>query len=170
VDADAVELDEAGKGDADRWRRRLELAGSVAAAVEPLVWLPMLTLGLMIVARAALFDAWAWPVVLMGVFALFFSMLLVCVVDMRHLCERARTRALDALAENSDATTRARGQGADALAHLQRLRGEIAGLTGGAFSPLLEHPFVRALLLPLTAFGATFAFERSLLERLLGSL
>jgi hypothetical protein len=124
----------------------------------------------MIVARAALFDAWAWPVVLMGVFALFFSMLLVCVVDMRHLCERARTRALDALAENSDATTRARGQGADALAHLQRLRGEIAGLTGGAFSPLLEHPFVRALLLPLTAFGATFAFERSLLERLLGSL
>lgn len=170
VDADAVELDEAAKGEAELWRRRLNYAGSVAAAVEPLVWLPMLALGLMIVARAAIFDAWAWPVVLMGVFALFFSMLLVCVVDMRHLCERARSRALEALAENSDVASRVRSQGPDALAHLQRLRGEIAGLTGGAFSPLLEHPFVRALLLPLTAFGATFAFERSLLERLLGSL
>jgi hypothetical protein len=150
---------------ADR-KERLELARRIANSVEPLVWSPMVVLGLMIVARASVFDAWPWPTVLMGVLGLFLVMLLMCVVNMRRLCERARREALADMAKEREHGPRDEAS----TRRLSAIREEIEAFAGGAFSPLIQHPILRALTLPLTAFGANLAFERSLLERLLGAL
>jgi hypothetical protein len=166
VDPSAVVLPERfGELAVDR-RERLELARRIASAVDPLVWSPMVVLGLMIAARASVFDAWPWPSVLMGVFALFFVMLLMCIVNMRRQCERARRDALEhmAKARETGLVDEASSKRYDAI------REQIEDFAGGAFSPLIQHPILRALTLPLTAFGANLAFERSLLERLLGAL
>ncbi len=166
VDPSAVVLPERfGELAVDR-RERLELARRIAGAVDPLVWSPMAVLGLMIAARASAFDAWPWPSVLMAVFALFLVMLLMCIVNMRRQCERARRDALEHMA-------RARETGLVDESSSKRydaIREQIENFAGGAFSPLVQHPILRALTLPLTAFGANLAFERSVLERLLGSL
>ena len=145
-------------------RERLELAQDVAKVVDPLVWSPMVVLGLMIASRASVFDAWPWPMVLVGVFSLFLVMLLMCVVSLRRQCEQARVLALadiGVLSDSEELTEPVRKQ-------LASVRSEIEALAGGAFSPLIQHPIVRALSLPLTAFGANLAFERNLLERFLG--
>ncbi|MCY3000754.1 MAG: hypothetical protein NTV21_02950 [Planctomycetota bacterium] len=146
-------------------RERLELAQDLARVVDPLVWSPMVVLGLMIASRASVFDAWPWPIVLVGVFSLFLVMLLMCVVSLRRQCEQARVLALadiGALSDSEELTEPVRKQ-------LASIRTEIEALAGGAFSPLIQHPIVRALSLPLTAFGANLAFERNLLERFLGA-
>lgn len=166
VDAEALTLPAScGDGPLER-KERLVLARRVANSVERLIWSPMIVLGLMIAARASLFDAWAWPTVLMGVFGLFLLMFLVCIVSMRRVCERAKSHALEELA-----AARARA-GADAAASraLGGLLEDIAGFTGGAFSPLIQHPMIRALMVPLAAFGANFVFERNLIEQVLGAL
>lgn len=166
VDPKAITLSERVGDVVTSGRERLELAKRIASAVEPLVWGPMAALGLMIGSRASVFDAWPWPSVLMTVFALFFTMLLLAILGMRRQCERARTSVLGSL-------DHARERCADdeaASRRLAALRDEIEALSGGAFSPLVQHPLLRALALPLAAFGANLAFERNLLENLLGSL
>lgn len=145
-------------------RERLELAQDVAKVVDPLVWSPMVVLGLMVASRASVFDAWPWPGVLVGVFSLFLVMLLMCVISLRRQCEQARVLALQDIGVLSDSD-----ELTEPIAkQLASIRAEIEALAGGAFSPLIQHPIVRALLLPLTAFGANLAFERNLLERFLG--
>ncbi len=166
VDPRAITLREHGADVVAAGRERLELARRIAAAVEPLSWGPMAALGLMIAARASVFDAWPWPSVLMSVFALFFTMLLLAIVGMRRQCERARASVLGTL----DSERERRAEDQVATRRLAALRDEIEALSGGAFSPLIQHPLLRALALPLAAFGANLAFERSLIERLLGSL
>lgn len=145
-------------------RERLELAQDIARVVDPLVWSPMLVLGMMVASRASVFDAWPWPMVLVGVFTLFLVMLLMCVVSLRRQCEQARALALADIGTLSDSEELTEPK----AKHLAAVRAEIEALAGGAFSPLVQHPIVRALSLPLTAFGANLAFERNLLERFLG--
>ncbi len=166
VDSKAITLRAHGGDVVAEGRERLELAKRIAAAVEPLAWGPMAALGLMIAARASVFDAWPWPSVLMSVFALFFVMLLLAIVGMRRQCESARASVIGTL----DAQRERCADDQAASRRLAALRDEIESLTGGAFSPLVQHPLLRALAFPLAAFGANLAFERNLLERLLGSL
>lgn len=146
-------------------KERLALAQQIARIVDPLVWSPMLVLGLMIVSRASVFDAWPWPSILIGVFSVFLVMLLMCIVNLRRQCKRARDAALSDLVRANHAAE----LDEPAKRRLSSIRAEIEALAGGAFSPLLQHPILRALSLPLTAFGANLAFERNLLERFLGA-
>jgi len=147
-------------------KERLVLSRHIARAVEPAIWPPMAVLALMIFGRASVFDAWSWPTILMGVFALFLALFLVCIVSMRRVCEGAKRRAINELS-----TQRVQASGDEARSRgLTTLIDDITAFSGGAFSPLVQHPMIRAMLFPLAAFGANFVFERNMLEQLLGSL
>lgn len=166
VNPDAVKLHVPSTPSALDHKVRLELAQNIARVVDPLIWIPMLALALMIVSRASVFDAWPWPKVLIGVFAVFLVMLLMCIVNLRRQCKRARIVALKELSERSLPA----GLADHVKEQAARTRKEIEALSGGSFSPLIQHPILHALALPLTAFGTNFVFERNLLDRILGAL
>ena len=137
-------------------RSRLLLARAITQQVETLMYLPAVVFGVMILSRASIFDSWSWPPVLIVVLVLIFVLLFLCVWSMRRVAKSAKQDTLEFLYGErvvhaaEDAVMRPLGW----------VVVEIESLRGGAFSPLLENPFVRAALLPLAAFGTTLAIER----------
>ena len=125
-------------------------------AVAPLIWYPLLVLTLVVVARSSFFDNWTWPGSLVLVFAITAAWALGSAILLRHAAEQLRETALNDLRR-----FRLLGQESEAKRQtFDELMAEIRNLKTGAFAPLTEQPFIRAVLFPGAAFGLLAVGQR----------
>ncbi len=125
-------------------------------AVAPLIWYPLLVLTLLVVARSSFFDNWTWPASLVLVFAITGAWALGSAILLRRAAEQLRETALNDL-------RRFRLLGRDVEAKRQmfdQLIAEIRDLKTGAFAPLTDQPFIRAVLFPGAAVGLLAVGQR----------
>jgi hypothetical protein len=104
-----------------------------------------------VAARSSVIDGYSWPVVLVGTFALFFVLLLLCEINIRRVAQDQKRESLEyfqreAILHAADGSLSAR---------LKMVREEIERLGGGAFMPLMQHALVRSVCLALIAYAST---------------
>ena len=125
-------------------------------AVAPLIWYPLIVLTLLVVARASIFDNWTWPASLLLIYGITAAWALGNAILLRRAAEQLRETALNDL-------RRFRLLGRDVEAKRQvfdELMGEIRDLKTGAFAPLSDQPFLRAILFPGAALGLLAVGQR----------
>lgn len=126
--------------------------------VARLIWYPIVALSLMFVARSSFFDNWTWPVSLMVVLALNAAWPIGSAFLLRRAAEQLREAALSNLQ-----LLRIRGHADPAKREMfDELIEEIRGLKKGAFAPLTEQPFVRAIIVPSGGLGLIALAQRFL--------
>jgi len=127
-------------------------------AVAPLIWYPLLVLTLLVVARSSIFDNWTWPVSLVLIFAITAAWALGSAILLRRAAEQLRETALNDLRR-----FRLLGRETEAKREtFDELIAEIRDLKTGAFAPLTEQPFIRAVLVPGGALGVLAVGQRLL--------
>jgi hypothetical protein len=127
-------------------------------AVAPLIWYPLVVLAVMILARSPFFDDWTWPLRLILIFALNAMWAFGSAVFLRRAAEQLRETAISNL-QLSRASSYLSGVRRRTF---DELIAEIRGLRKGAFAPLSEQPFVRAILLPSGGLGLLALAQRLL--------
>ena len=132
-------------------------------AVAPLVIGPFCVLALLVVAHSRLFDNWA--VTLPAVLAAggYLAWLILLSALLKLAAERTRKSALERM--NADLRWLAGVNEGKLVAAFERLIKAVENNHSGAFAPLFEQPFVRALLVPLGGAGGVQLFDRFLLGR-----
>jgi hypothetical protein len=111
---------------------------------------------LIVVARASLFDNWTWPASLVLIYVIMAAWTLGSAILLRRAAEQLRGTALNDL-------RRFRLLGRDVEAKRQmfdQLITEIRDLKTGAFAPLTDQPFIRAVLFPGAAVGLLAVGQR----------
>jgi hypothetical protein len=124
--------------------------------VAPLIWYPLVVLAAMFVARSSYFDNWTWPPSLILIFALNAAWALGSAAFLRRAAEQLRETALSNLKLLRTLSYK------DAVRQktFDELIAEIQGLKKGAFAPLSEQPFVRAVILPSGGLGLLAVAQR----------
>lgn len=128
-------------------------------AVAPLIWYPLIVLVVMFIARSSFFANWTWPLSLILIFSINAMWAFGSAIFLRRAAEQLRESAisnLELLRASSYALEEKRRT-------FDELIAEIRGLKKGAFAPLSEQPFIRAILLPGGGLGL-FAVGQRLLE------
>lgn len=126
--------------------------------VARLIWYPIVALSLMFVARSSFFDNWAWPISLMVIFVLNAGWPIGSAILLRRAAEQLREAALSDLQ-----LWRIRGRADPHKREVfDELIAEIRGLKKGAFAPLSEQPFVRAIIVPSGGLGLIALAQRFL--------
>ena len=136
--------------------------------VARLIWYPLIVLTLMIVARSSFFDNWSWSPSLLAIYGINAAWALGSAVLLRRAAEqlsRVKSHAEEAKLLRSAAeplrdaalkTEEAKRRTFDELI------AEIRGLKKGAFAPLTEQPFVRAIIVPSGGLGLLALGQRLL--------
>ena len=128
--------------------------------VAPLIWYPLIVLMVMFVARSSFFDNWTWPLSLILIFTLNVMWALGSAIFLRRAAEQLRESAISKLQ-----LLRVRSYAAGEKRRRQmfdELIAEIRGLKKGAFAPLTEQPFVRAIVYPSGGLGLLAVGQRLL--------
>jgi len=128
----------------------------VAARTEEiggLIFYPFIVLFLMIVARASFFDRWDWPPSIILIFGLNSVYAAYAVWALRLDAEKLRRSALQKIQERTLPLLAGGNEGL--LEQLRALGDEIKHCDQGALAPVLQQPFVKAILVPLTAIVGT---------------
>ena len=126
--------------------------------VAPLIWYPLLVLTLLVVARSSVFDNWTWPPSLVLIVGITAAWALGSAMLLRRAAEHLRETALNDLRR-----FRLLGQESDLKRRtFDELIDEIRDLKTGAFAPLSDQPFVRAVLLPGAGLGVLAVAQRLL--------
>ncbi len=130
------------------------------AVIAPFVFYPALVLAIMIAARSSVFDAWTFPIGLIGILSLLGATVVACAVFVRRTAHHARTRALARLRDASWKLRASDGAGdPQRRTQLTVAIERIEALNDGAFAPLSQHPVVAAVLVPSGSFGALTLLE-----------
>ena len=125
-------------------------------AVAPLIWYPLLVLTLLVVARSSFFDNWTWPASLVLIWAVTAAWALGSAILLRRAAEQLRETALNDLRR-----FRLLGREVEAKREtFDELIAEIRDLKTGAFAPLTDQPFIRAVLFPGAALGLIAVGQR----------
>lgn len=125
-------------------------------AVAPLIWYPLLVLTLLVVARSSVFDNWTWPASLVLVLVITGAWALGSAILLRRAAEQLRETALNDLRR-----FRLLGREVEAKRQMfDQLIAEIRDLKTGAFAPLTDQPFIRAVLFPGAAVGLLAVGQR----------
>ncbi len=125
-------------------------------AVAPLIWYPLLVLTLLVVARSSIFDDWTWPVNLLLIYAITAAWALGSAFLLRRAAEQLRETALNDLRR-----FRLFGREVEAKRQMfDELIAEIRDLKTGAFAPLSDQHFIRAVLFPGAALGLLAVSQR----------
>jgi len=125
-------------------------------AVAPLIWYPLLVLTLLVVARSSFFDNWTWPASLVLICAITAAWALGSAILLRRAAEQLRETALNDLRR-----FRLLGRESEAKREtFDELITEIRDLKTGAFAPLTEQPFIRAVLFPGASLGLLAVGQR----------
>ncbi len=124
--------------------------------VARLIWYPLIVLTLMIMARFSFFDNWSWPPSLLIVFSINAAWALGSAVYLHRAAEQLRAAAVGnlALLRLGAFTNEVKRK------MVEELMVEIRGLRKGAFAPLSEQPFVRAVLFPSGGLGLIAVAQR----------
>jgi hypothetical protein len=124
--------------------------------VARLIWYPLIVLTLMIVARSSLFDNWSWSPGLLAIYGINACWALGSAILLRRAAEQLRDATLSNLQ-----LSRIRGRASEAKrATFDELIAEIRGLKKGAFAPLTDQPFIRAVLFPGAGLGLLAVGQR----------
>jgi hypothetical protein len=127
-------------------------------AVAPLIWYPLLVLTLLVIARSSFFDNWTWPASLVLIFAITAAWALGSAILLRRAAEQLRETALSDLRR-----FRLLGRETEAKREMfDELITEIRDLKTGAFAPLTEQSFIRAVLFPGAGLGLLAVGQRLL--------
>ena len=132
--------------------------GQRTQMVAPLIWYPLIALSLLFVARSSFFDNWTWPIGLVIIFALNAGWPIGSAILLRRAAEQLREAALSSLQLQRVESHAA----ADKREMFDELIAEIRGLKKGAFAPLTEQPFVRAIIVPSGGLGLIALGQRFL--------
>jgi hypothetical protein len=126
--------------------------------VARLIWYPLIVLTLLVVARCNVFDNWSWPTSLLIIYALNVAWALGSAVYLRRAAEQLRAAALDnlSLLRLGAFTNEVKRQ------TFEELIVEIRNLKKGAFAPLSEQPFIRAVLFNSGSLGLLAVGQRLL--------
>lgn len=118
-------------------------------AVARLIWYPLVVLAVIFVGRSSLFNNWTWFPAIILPFAVNAMWAIGSAVFLRRAAEQLRQTALEnlQLGRLSHYATEGTRQIFDELI------AEIRGLKKGAFAPLSEQPFVRAIVVPSGGLG-----------------
>jgi hypothetical protein len=110
----------------------------------------------MIMARFSFFDNWSWPPSLLIVFSINAAWALGSAVYLNRAAEQLRAAAVGnlALLRLGAFTNEVKRK------MVEELMVEIRGLRKGAFAPLSEQPFVRAVLFPSGGLGLIAVAQR----------
>ena len=126
--------------------------------VARLIWYPLIVLSLLFVARSSFFDNWTWPPSLVIIFALNAAWPIGSAMLLRRAAEQLRDAALSNLQ-----LSRIREHASEVKREMfDELIAEIRGLKKGAFAPLTEQPFVRAIIVPSGGLGLLAVAQRLL--------
>ncbi len=126
--------------------------------VAPLIWYPLIVLTLLVVAGSSFFDNWTWPASLVLIYAITAAWALGSAILLRRAAEQLRETALNDLRR-----FRLIGHEADAKRQtFDELIAEIRDLKTGAFAPLTDQPFIRAVLFPGGILGLLAVGQRLL--------
>ena len=118
-------------------------------AVGRLIWYPLVVLLLIIVARFSIFDNWTWYPAVMLLFALTAMWPVGSALFLRRAAEELRKFAV----HNLQLARLANYGDEEKRRMLDELIPELRELKRGAFAPLREQPFIRALVLPSGGLG-----------------
>jgi hypothetical protein len=126
--------------------------------VARLIWYPLVALSLAFVARSSFFDNWTWTISLVVIFALNAAWPIGSAVLLRRAAEQLRDAALSNLQ-----LSRIKGRAIEGKREMfDELIAEIRSLKKGAFAPLTEQPFVRAIIVPSGGLGLLAIAQRFL--------
>jgi hypothetical protein len=126
--------------------------------VARLIWYPLVALSLLFVARCSFFDNWSWPISLVVIFVLNAAWPIGSAVLLRRAAEQLREAALSNLQ-----LLRIKGRAIEGKREMfDELIAEIRSLKKGAFAPLTEQPFVRAIIVPSGGLGLIAIAQRFL--------
>jgi hypothetical protein len=126
-------------------------------AVDELIYFPLGILTLGVLSRARVFDNWDFPVSLGALFIYGALYVLVKALQVQREAKKWKTNLIDQL-EMQKIHFNALGQKQE-QGFLELLIEDTRNFRQGAFMPLAEHPFYRALLLPFSGFGAMALLE-----------
>jgi hypothetical protein len=126
--------------------------------VARLIWYPLIVLTLMIVARSSFFDHWTWPFSLVLIYALNATWALGSAILLRRAAEQLRDVAIS----NLELARLMSHEWETKRRTFDELIGEIRGLKKGAFAPLTEQPFIRAIIFPSGGLGLLAVGQRLL--------
>ena len=126
--------------------------------VARLIWYPLIVLAVMIMARSNYFDNWTWPYSLIIIMFLNALWAFGAAAFLRRAAEQLRREAIGKLQRLRVASYNdpARRQ------MFEELVDEIRALKKGAFAPLSEQPFIRAIILPSGGLGLLAVGQRVL--------
>lgn len=126
--------------------------------VARLIWYPLVALSLLFVARCSFFDNWTWPISLVVIFVLNAAWPIGSAILLRRAAEQLREAALSNLQ-----LSRIKGRAIEGKREMfDELIAEIRTLKKGAFAPLTEQPFVRAIIVPSGGLGLLAIAQRFL--------
>lgn len=126
--------------------------------VARLIWYPLVALSLLFVARSSFFDNWTWSISSVVIFALNAAWPIGSAVLLRRAAEQLREAALSNLQ-----LSRIKGRAIEGKREMfDELIAEIRALKKGAFAPLTEQPFVRAIIVPSGGLGLIAIAQRFL--------
>jgi hypothetical protein len=126
--------------------------------VAPLIWYPLIVLAAMFLARSSYFDNWTWPPSLIVIFALNAAWAFGSAVFLRRAAEQLRETAIENLKVHHVSSYK----DPEKQKMFDELITEIRSLKKGAFAPLSEQPFVRAVILPSGGLGLLAVGQRLL--------
>ncbi|HET6201691.1 MAG TPA: hypothetical protein VFI25_02685 [Planctomycetota bacterium] len=138
----------------------VEVIAKRTESVERTVYGPFVLVPLLWISRDSHFDNWGWPVPFLVVGIALLLAAVVSIALVRRSAERARASALERLEAKIE---EARGKGGqDRVDLLARLAERVRSERRGAFSPFLDNPVPRALLIPFGGLGS-WTFLQSIL-------
>jgi len=126
--------------------------------VAPLIWYPLIVLTVMFLARSSFFDNWTWPLSLILIFTLNAMWAIGSAVFLRRAAEQLREAAISNLQLRRVLSFKE----PEKQRTFDELIAEIRRLKKGAFAPLTEQPFVRAIVYPSGGLGLLAVGQRLL--------
>ena len=127
--------------------------------VAPLIWYPLIVLTIMFLARCSFFDNWTWPLSLILIFTINATWAIGSAAFLRRAAEQLREKAISNL-QRDRVSSLLKPLAEERRQSFDELIAEIRGLKKGAFAPLSEQPFIRAILYPSGGIGLLAVVQR----------
>ncbi|MBA2658087.1 MAG: hypothetical protein H0U72_00625 [Nitrosospira sp.] len=134
------------------------IAHSTKAVVQ-LVYYPIIIFGLLLLARARVFDNWNMSIGLALIFAISFLIIISCIIMLRRAAEEVRKIALDNLTKK---LLLLKGQGSEmssVAGQLEFIFNKIETIRDGAFAPFFEQPLFKAIAALSGTYGGFVLLE-----------
>lgn len=143
--------------DVSNVRNRLFQIADRTERVGGIIYYPIIALTLMAASRISIFDNWGYPLPLVLVMGIHFSLMLSCAVFLRVSAENVRKQALEHLEKHLFRVTREGSS--NNIASYELAIADVKNLKHGAFASLSHHPIFGAILYPFGGLGFLVIIE-----------